>query len=88
MTVSVLPVSCDAEDRRSGLDRRNSWRDKPDRRRRGRPALTEDQRQQTIHVKLPPKLHDWLCRAARRQNSSVNAIVRQLVERAADLDAA
>jgi hypothetical protein len=71
------------EERRSGVERRAEARGTEDRRRGpGRPAIPEEERQRTVHVKLPPDLHDALCRLALREGIAVNAVLRSLVERA------
>lgn len=67
--MSLVPPT----ERRRGVDRRGP----------GRPRTRPDRRQQTVHVKLPADLHDGLCRAALRRDMAVNAILRELVERAA-----
>jgi len=54
----------------------------PERRTVGRPRIPEEQRQQTVHVKLPPDVHDAVCRIALRRGLAVNAVLRVIIERA------
>lgn len=51
-----------------------------ERRKRGRPPIPDDQRQQTLHVRLPVAVHDKVCRRALRRGLTVNAVARMIIE--------
>lgn len=53
-----------------------------ERRKRGRPPISEKDRQHTLHVRLPVAIHDAICRCALRRGVAVNAVARMMLERA------
>lgn len=50
-------------------------------RRVGRPSLVEGQRAEPVSTTLPPEVFALLCRAARRRDMPVSALVRYAVLR-------
>jgi hypothetical protein len=71
-------------DRRDGIERRATPRDTAERRGPGRPRTPDETKPRTLHVKVPPWLHDAVCRIALRRGMAVNAILRRMIERGAN----